>query len=404
MRERRDNTAGIFIILMVIVTIIALTFVGILGALYIRQRDISEELRVENEKLQAQVSVPVFSLEDPYNEIKEDVTTENIKNDETGVDASAYEGDGGKENTIERDSQNEIKTESAVETENNISTSNDEDGVMESLKQRMKDIVTAEDGSPLKMLREFFPENLIYYDEKEYYFAPVLDEVNKHHLIDENFRKNDRNEMEYVVNGEVVSHKGIDVSKYQGEIDWEKVKEDNVEYAFVRLGIRGYESGKIVVDDYFDQNMQGAADAGIRTGVYFFTQAINKEEALEEANFVIESIKNYDITCPVVFDVETVSSSKGRANNLTQQERTDITIAFCEAIKNAGYIPMVYGNVKCFTKMLDMTRLNAYEKWYAFYDDYMYMPYEVTCWQYTEKGNVKGISEKVDVNISYKMW
>ena len=392
MREKKNFTLSVFVILMVIVTIMSLTFAGITGALYIRQRDITDQLLVDNEKLQSQSAVEVFSFDKVQ---KENTDAGNIISDEND-----------KENAVQIQKEN-IADENIISSETDKNQENAvqiQDETLQSVKQKMKDLLTAEDGSPLKMIREFFPENLIYYDEKEYYFAPVLDEVKKHNLVSENFVKNDKNEMEYIVNGDKQSHKGIDVSKYQGDIDWEKVSADGVEYAFVRLGVRGYQSGKIVADEYFDQNMRGACDAGIRTGVYFFTQAVNTAEALEEANFVIESIKNYDVTCPVVFDVEHVANSNARANELSQQERTDITIAFCNAIKDAGYIPMIYGNVKCFTKMLDMTRLNEYEKWYAFYDDYMYMPYDVSCWQYTEKGKVKGISGNVDMNISYKLW
>ena len=128
------------------------------------------------------------------------------------------------------------------------------------------------------------------------------------------------------------------------------------------------------------------------------------EEAQEEAAFVIENLAEYDVPYPVVFDVEMITGQDGRANNLTMQERTDITIAFCEAVKAAGYTPMIYGNVKCFTKMLDMTKLEQYEKWYAFYDKYMYFPYEVSMWQYSEKGTVDGIEGTVDMNIAYKQW
>ncbi len=258
------------------------------------------------------------------------------------------------------------------------------------------------DGSPLKMLRSFFPENLIYADQDEYVFAPVLDGVKKHNYSEENFVETDDGEMQYIENGTVVSHKGIDVSKYQGDIDWAAVASDGVEYAFVRLGLRGYGSGKLVLDEYFDQNMRGAKEAGIKTGVYFFTQAITVEEAIEEADYVLENITGYDVSYPVVFDVEMIVNDDGRANGLSQKDRTDITIAFCDRIKAAGFTPMIYGNVKCFTKLLDMTRLNDYEKWYAFYDDYMYMPYEVGIWQYTEKGKVAGINTGVDLNISYK--
>lgn len=277
-----------------------------------------------------------------------------------------------------------------------------EDELEATIKERMKELVTAEDGSPLKMLRSFFPENLIYADEDEYVFAPVLDGVKKHNYLEENFVETDDGEMQYIENGTVISHKGIDVSKYQGSIDWAAVASDGVEYAFVRLGLRGYGSGKLVLDEYFDQNMRGASAAGIKTGVYFFTQAITVEEAVEEADYVLDNIAGYDVSYPIVFDVEMIVNDDGRANELSQKERTDIAIAFCDKIKAAGYTPMIYGNVKCFTKLLDMTRLNDYEKWYAFYDDYMYMPYEVGIWQYTEKGKVAGINTGVDLNISYK--
>lgn len=271
-----------------------------------------------------------------------------------------------------------------------------------SMKERMKALVTAENGSPLKMLRSFFPENLIYVDNEEYVFMPVLDEVEKHTLLPENFVQSDDGQMQYVENGEIVSHKGIDVSKYQGNINWQKVAADNVEYAFIRLGLRGYGSGNIALDEYFNKNMNGAAAAGIKTGVYFFTQAVSVEEAVEEADYVLKNIAPYNVTYPVVLDVEMITTDEGRANNVPQKERTDIAIAFCEKIKAAGYTPMIYGNVKCFTKMLDMARLNDYEKWYAFYDNYMYMPYNVGIWQYTEKGKVAGIGTNVDLNISYK--
>lgn len=276
--------------------------------------------------------------------------------------------------------------------------------VKASMKQKMKELVEAKDGGPLTMLRYFFPENLIYYDEGGYVFAPILSEIKKHMLMQENFVKLESGEMTYQENGVITSHKGIDVSKYQGKIDWKAVKEDGVEYAFIRLGLRGYESGKIVIDEYFKQNMRGANDAGVKAGVYFFTQAITVEEAQEEAAFVIKQLADYDVPYPVVFDVEMIVGGNGRANNLSKEERTDICVAFCEAIKEAGYIPMIYGNVKCFTKMVDMARLEDYEKWYAFYGDYMYFPYEVSMWQYTEKGSVKGIKGDVDLNISFKTW
>ena len=358
MKGKRQNTSLVLNVIMAAITSVSLVSTGVFGALYYRERQEVQAVMSENAVLRETQAQEVIFQES---------------------------------NTISNEKMEQMLADKEVEVE-------------EALKEKIKELVTAKDGTPLKMLRKFFTENLIYHDGENYVFAPVLDNVKKHNLKEENFQENEAGEMEYVENGVVVSHKGIDVSKYQGEIDWEKVKADGVEYAFVRLGLRGYGSGKIVMDEYYDKNMRDASAAGVETGVYFFTQAITVEEAVEEANYVIENMADYDVTYPVVFDVEMIVGDDGRANGLSQELRTDICIAFCDTIKAAGYTPMIYGNVRCFTQMLDMPRLEAYEKWYAFYDDYMYMPYEVSVWQYSEKGSVNGIKGNVDMNISYKTW
>ena len=450
MQTRRIRTLHFIIILLSLVTMIALTFTGVVGVLYIKERSEVKRLMAKYGEYGTDGAISLVSSQhlaqgaevdgqssgengqgaegqgdgsggdesgagQGVNGSESNGTGENdgqevdgqvTDGNSSGVDASIIGGDSSEVGT---DGQGNVSDENGQEvtpTGGNAVAVLPEDGnaVEESMKQRMKELVIGEDGSPLKMLRSFFPENLIYYDEQQYVFSPVLDEVKKHNLIAENFVENDRGEMEYVENGVVTSHKGIDVSKYQGEIDWQAVKADGVEYAFIRLGLRGYESGKIVLDEYFEQNLQGANDADVKAGVYFFTQAVTEAEAREEANFVLENIAGYQVSYPIVFDVEMITNANGRANALSKEERTNIAIAFCETIRQAGYTPMIYGNVKCFTKLLDMTRLQDYEKWYAFYDNYMYMPYEVSCWQYTEKGKVNGIKEEVDMNISYKTW
>lgn len=376
---RKKAISTIVIVLLVVTTIISASLAAVFGTWYVQGNIERNRLITEYEARIAELELAVPAISDS---VEEPVTNVEGTTEEYVEVMGNAEGDADISKLLQ-DKEDELEA---------------------SIKERMKELVTAEDGSPLKMLRSFFPENLIYADNDEYVFAPVLDGVNKHSLLAENFVVTDDGEMQYVENGEVVSHKGIDVSKYQGDIDWAAVASDGVEYAFVRLGIRGYESGKLVLDEYFDKNMQGAKNAGIKTGVYFFTQAITAAEAVEEAEYVLENIAGYDVSYPVVFDVEMIVNGNGRANDLSQEERTDIAIAFCDRIREAGYTPMIYGNVKCFTKLLDMTRLNDYEKWYAFYDDYMYMPYEVGIWQYTEKGRVAGINASVDLNISYKQY
>lgn len=390
MQTKRIKTLHAIIILLIIVTIMTLTFAGILGALYVKEVGEVSRLQNEKEQLLTGQALPAISLDVSGTEDYE------MSNTQQG------------EQLTDLESANEIAAAGENNGENAAQISelmqSKEKEIEQSIKDKMKALVTSEDGSPLKMLRSFFPENLIYYYEDEYVFAPVLEGVKKHALLDENFVETDDGQMQYVENGTITSHKGIDVSKYQGEIDWNAVKADGIEYAFIRLGLRGYESGKLVLDEYFGDNMTGANAAGVMAGVYFFTQAVTVDEAKEEADFVIKNMANYDVPYPVVFDVELITNGNGRADNLTKEERTDITIAFCDAVKAAGYTPMIYGNIICFTQLLDMTRLNDYDKWYAFYDDYMYMPYDVSCWQYTESGTVDGIKGKVDLNISYKTW
>ena len=154
-------------------------------------------------------------------------------------------------------------------------------------------------------------------------------------------------------------------------------------------------------DEYFEQNITGALSAGIKVGVYFYTQAINEEELMEEANFVLEKIAPYRIECPVVFDVEKVSGDDGRMNSLTVEERTNLTLLFCQTIENAGYKPMIYHNMEMGALLLDLAKLENYDKWFAYYNADFYYPYQYEIWQYTDNGTVNGIDGPVDLNISF---
>jgi len=258
--------------------------------------------------------------------------------------------------------------------------------------------------SSLSLIRSLYPENVIYYDTDKYIFASILDSVPKNNLIANNLLVDTNNELTYSDNGTVISHKGIDVSAYQGNIDWTKVKNSNVEYAFLRTGYRGYGTGLIVTDTAFKQNIQGASNAGIGVGVYFYSQAINTTEAIEEAQTVLDLIKGYNVNYPIVIDVEEILNDTFRQQNLTTEELTDICIAFCEKIKSAGYTPMIYSNLKYYVGKLNLTRLTSYEKWYASYDTSLYFPYEISIWQYSQSGTIDGIAGKVDLNISFRKW
>ena len=294
--------------------------------------------------------------------------------------------------------QGEVDAMIALAVEDTVNQTREE--VSEEFLDKMKELILSGDGTTA-MLRYFYPNEVIVADAGEYYFFPILDELAHNTYDPEQFVLEDQ-VMSYYEDGEIISHKGIDVSKYQGDIDWEKVAEDDVEYAFIRLGIRGYTEGEIMEDDSFEDNIKGARRNGIDVGIYFFTQATSVEEAEEEAQYVLDMIEPYKVDYPVVIDVEAVSNANARTRDLTKEERTQYCIAFCEMIRNAGYTPMIYGNLKTFMLMLDLKQLEDYDKWFAYYDEQFYYPYDFKVWQYTDEGKISGIGTDVDLNISFE--
>lgn len=275
---------------------------------------------------------------------------------------------------------------------------NGEEALTANIKERL------EGGTGINaILRQLYPDSYIYTVDGRYYFTPINYELKMNSLNNSCFQKDDSGEITYN-DGTISSHKGIDVSKYQGTIDFSKVKNSGVEYAIIRCGYRGYESGTITQDSNFDTYARNALANNIAIGTYFYTQAITKEEAEEEADFVINCLKPYNVTYPVCLDVEDASGEGARQDSLTNEQLTDIVVAFCERIKSAGYTPMVYANGRYFAGRLDMEKLDGYEKWYAMYADTPYIPYEISMWQYTSSGQVDGIKGNVDMNISFKTW
>lgn len=266
----------------------------------------------------------------------------------------------------------------------------------------LKEGLVSGDSTMVEVLRPFYPDDLVVVSSGKFHFVPIQTSLKMNNYVEENLVQLESGEYQYMENGEIISHKGIDVSKHQGKIDWNAVAEDGVEFAFVRVGNRGYgQAGKLVEDANFETNVEGAIRAGVKVGVYFYTQAITEEEMLEEANLVLEKIAPYNIECPVVIDVEKVAGANGRMNALTLEERTNLVLLFCQIIEEAGYTPMIYHNMEMGTLMLDLETLENYDKWFAYYNEDMYYPYAYKVWQYTEKGTVAGISGEVDLNIAF---
>lgn len=193
---------------------------------------------------------------------------------------------------------------------------------------------------------------------------------------------------------------GIDVSKWNRTIDWDAVKDAGVEFAIIRCGYRGASSGVLVLDPMYEENIRGAIEADIPVGVYFFTQATDEVEAVEEASMVISLIENYDVDYPVFLDSESTGGS-GRADGLAAGERTKIHKAFLETVDAAGYETGIYGSKNWLNEQVDMDELSAYKTWLAeyaeipSYEDYYHM------WQYTSRGSVDGIETRVDLNLCY---
>ncbi|MCH5340723.1 MAG: glycoside hydrolase family 25 protein [Acetatifactor sp.] len=282
------------------------------------------------------------------------------------------------------------------------------EAILEAQREGMDEVLDAimesmsEGRAPLETVKSLFPDHIIVASDGRYHFVPINYELAQNQLLTENLNILDSGEIQYMQEGQVISHKGIDVSRFQEAIDWSKVAGDGVEFAFIRVGYRGWgSSGRLVEDEYFEKNIQGALKAGIKVGVYFYSQAITEEEAVEEANFVLERIAPYNVECPVVFDVEKVSEDKARMNLITLEERTQVTKVFCQTVKDAGYKPMIYHNTQMGALMLDLTELEEYDKWFAAYTNTLYYPYEYKVWQYSDSGRVQGIKGKVDLNICF---
>ena len=220
----------------------------------------------------------------------------------------------------------------------------------------------------------------------------------------ENFYIENGNEMFYHDDaGSRLTTITIDVSEFQGTIDWQQVKDEGgVGMAIIRVGYRGYSGGSVNLDNMFFENVQGAKEAGLRCGVYFYSQAVNYDEGVEEANFVLENIAELGIDGPVVIDTEDAFADDARTNGISIDDRTDSVVAFCETVKAAGYEPMIYANRNWYAMSLDMSRLYNYKLWLAQYSNMPSFPYEYVGWQYTDTGYVYGVEGSVDMNVWFE--
>lgn len=221
------------------------------------------------------------------------------------------------------------------------------------------------------------------------------------HTLDYGNVKTENGFKHYYENGEKLNTTGIDVSYHQGDINWTAVKADGVDFVMIRLGYRGYETGNINIDERFHEYAQGALDAGLDIGVYFYSQALTAEEAQEEARTVLAEIKDYEITYPVVFDWEIVGEETARTNDISSEKLNECAAVFCNTVARGGYIPMIYSVKRMALLKYDLSELAGFDFWLAEYREEPEFPYEFTIWQYASDGRVNGIEGEVDLNMSF---
>lgn len=207
--------------------------------------------------------------------------------------------------------------------------------------------------------------------------------------------------MSYYLNGKAASWCGADISAKQGVVDFKKLKKAGCDFVMIKVGGRGYSSGEIVLDDKLKDYMKGAKNAGLDIGVYFFSQAITKDEIEEEAETLLEAIKDYDVKYPVVFQMQEVEGDMARVEALDTDSRTTLAKLFLNTIDDAGYKPMLYGNKEWLLTKVDLEALAGYDIWLSQEADTPDYPYEFSMWQYDKAGTISGISEETGLNICF---
>ena len=270
-------------------------------------------------------------------------------------------------------------------------TSGDEDTDEAGEEEKPKE--KEDDGKHIKAQAK--GENATWYE--------IIGDLDKHGYDLKTNLSMDEENLEYK-DKNITSKRGVDVSKYQGAIDWMKVRAAGIDFAMIRVGARGYGSGQLTLDDNFVINIMGAKAAGLDTGVYFFTQATTEDEAVEEGNFTVGALMNYGVSYPVAVDVEWIEGDRARTDELTPEERTALVIKYCDTVKSFGYEPIIYASRDMLIAGLLPDKLNDYDVWLS--DDYEPQdgtdyPYRFSMWQYTKKGHVDGIEGEVDLNLRF---
>ena len=294
------------------------------------------------------------------------------------------------------DSKDALNSDSSLESGKPVTTSKNDEADKEKDKAKEKEELLKEDPSTDGK------HTLIKYadgTEEWVLISPYL----KKNTYDFTNLSESSNLRKYTENSKKISTVGVNVSKHSSSLNFKSMKSAGIDYVMIRLGARGYSTGQISLDDNFVENIEAAIEAELDIGIYFYSQAINQEEATQEANFVIQNLEPYraNINYPVAFDMENVANDRARIDGLSREDKTTITATFLSGIQASGYIPMLYGNKEWLIKNLDLTKLQDYDVWLSEDMDTPDYPYLYTMWQYTNTGEVSGVSGDAGLNICF---
>jgi GH25 family lysozyme M1 (1,4-beta-N-acetylmuramidase) len=228
-----------------------------------------------------------------------------------------------------------------------------------------------------------------------------LEGVERNKLDKNGFGSNDGS-VTYTENGSKAALQGIDVSYNCGDIDWKKVKESGIEFVMVRLGGRGYgDEGGLYTDDKALEYINNARAEGIKVGGYFFSQAINNDEAAEEADYAVKILGDIKLDFPLAYDWEIIKDDSARTDSVSSAQTTECARVFCEEVKKQGYIPMIYSPSRELYFKYDLAQLKDFDIWYCEYADHPNFYYQFSMWQYSSNGKVNGIDAEVDLNLCF---
>ena len=338
--------------------------------------------------------------EDDFLAESNDFTSEELEFWEDGKDAEDFFADDDEEGELtpyrdSDDSEDDVEsvdeeTDEEMVVKSKNSDSDDEDEADKEEYEDEDDSERVADDEHIAVINEK--------GKKKYY--EILSSVKKNDYDFEANLTREEGRLSYK-DGKREAVLGVDLSKYNGNVDFKKLKDAGIQFAMLRLGSRGYGSGTITLDDKFVEYAQNAAVSGIMTGAYFYSSAINETEAVEEANYIVGAVSGFNVKYPIAIDIERVSGDSSRTEKLTNEERTKIVKTFCDTVRGYGYNPIIYSTRDMLISGLNLEELDEYDVWLADEKIPTDYPYRFSIWQYSQRGNIEGVDGDVDLDLCF---